>query len=396
MKDTIYDVAVIGAGPAGSAAAAGLAQRGWKVLLLEQDTLPRHKVCGEFLSPEAQSTLQQFDLYAPVAALAPVALHRAEITAQGGQCVKVALPGAAWGVSRFALDAALANAAQKQGATLWTGVSVSEYAAEEGKYRLRPRTRGTAPEARGSASVTARAVILACGRHSRLTTPESERAATGQDRLRRRRRYVGIKCHFEHIDLPDQVELFFFRGGYGGINPVENGRANFCMLVTYEAFQGAGKEPSAMLDAARERHPALDERLGGARLLPSTLKTVAAVDTSRAAIPWSGAPCIGDAAAMITPLCGDGMAMALRSAALCVPLADAYLHQTISLAEWANMYRSVWHTEFSWRIRIGRLLQGAMTQPSLAGHIVNLGRWTPPLVSLAVHATRGSTSPRLP
>lgn len=393
MSNSAYDVAVVGAGPAGSAVAAALAQRGWSTLLLEQDALPRHKVCGEFLSPEAQGILQRLGLRDAVDALEPVALHDAEINAPGGRCVQTALPGPAMGVSRFAMDAALASAAQASGATLWTGVTALDFVEQDEEYHVRLRTRASGPDAQRPASVRARLLILAAGRHNRLTSSSTRTSAAGEHGAPSQQ-YVGVKCHYENVELPDQVALHFFDGGYGGINPVEGGNANFCLLVTYEAFQERGKSPAAMLDAVREQHPVLDRQLAQARLLPETLKTVAAVDTSRPATPWLDAPCVGDAAAMITPLCGDGMAMALRAAELCAPPADAYLRGRVSRVELADAYSRAWHSEFDRRLRVGRLLQTALTRPVLAGALMGVGRALPPLVSYLVHTTRGTTHDR--
>ncbi len=106
-----FDVAIVGAGPAGSGAAAALAGRGWRVLLVERDRLPRHKVCGEFLSPESQATLAALGLGRALAAADPVALVDAELISRRGTRLLTALPGAAWGLSRYAMDAALAAAA---------------------------------------------------------------------------------------------------------------------------------------------------------------------------------------------------------------------------------------------------------------------------------------------
>src|SRR5215203_2521983 len=75
-----YDAVIAGAGPAGSTLATALAKQGWQVLLVERDRLPRHKVCGEFLSPEAQKTLQALGLDGEIAALTPVPLHNAMLT----------------------------------------------------------------------------------------------------------------------------------------------------------------------------------------------------------------------------------------------------------------------------------------------------------------------------
>ena len=224
---------------------------------------------------------------------------------------------------------------------------------------------------------------------SRLTAEIANSRVTGRHRRSQRQRYVGVKCHFEGAVASDEIELFFISGGYGGINSVENGRANLCLLVTYDAFQAAGNRPIAIIDVLRKHHPKLDRYLDSARLIPETLKTTAAVDTSRPATPWQGAPCIGDAAAMITPLCGDGMAMALSASELCVPLADAFLCGQISRTEWAQSYSSAWHNEFTRRIQVGRLLQDALAKPLLADLLIGIGRFAPPLTSSLFAATRG-------
>ncbi len=390
MDSIVFDAAVVGAGPAGSTAAIALAQRGWNILLLEQDLLPRHKVCGEFLSPEAQNSLSVLGLRETVSELRPVALHHAELTSPRGQRIRTGLPGAALGISRYALDAALAEAAQARGVTLWTGVTVMDVAQQEEGYLLELRTKSNAPSPQRPESVRARAVILACGRHNKLTIQEPESSARAPNHSHSPQHHVGVKCHFENLAIHQQVELYFFQGGYGGVNPVEGKRSNFCMLVTYEAFRSAGKSPQAMLNAARISQPALDDRLADACPVSSTVKTVAAVDTSRPAAPWQGAPCIGDAAAMITPLCGDGMAMAMRGSEICVPLVDAFLRGDISKIEWADMHRRIWHAEFDRRIGLGRLLQDSLSKPLLADLLIGAGRFVPPLVSYLVHATRGS------
>ena len=112
-REVWHDVVVVGAGLAGSGIAAALAQRGWDVLLIDRDRFPRHKVCGEFLSPEAQHSLQALGLLDEVAVLGPVPLHAAAITTPGGATVEMALPADAWGLSRYALDARLAGAVER-------------------------------------------------------------------------------------------------------------------------------------------------------------------------------------------------------------------------------------------------------------------------------------------
>lgn len=380
--NTLHDVVVVGAGPAGSAAAAALAQQGWDVLLLERDHFPRHKVCGEFLSPEAQGTLRALNLYTAVAAAAPVQLTHARVTTQRGQTVCLSLPGYAWGVSRFALDAALATAAQIKGVALWQGVTVKGFTQTDGYYAVHLQERGPEEAKPRPATVFARALIIACGRHSATALPPHPTPHA-------RPLSVGIKCHHIGIEMPPQVELFFFPGGYAGINPVEGGRTNLCLLLSYQAFRRAGQSVPATLAAIAEWNPALGRRLAAGRVLPETICTVAPVDTGRLATPWTEVACLGDTAVMLPPLCGDGMAMALRSAELCVPLADAFLRGAIPLDSWAAAYPARWHDEFEQRVRTGRRLQRLLGLPVFADALVGLGRVVPPLARYFVKATRG-------
>jgi flavin-dependent dehydrogenase len=369
-----HDIIIIGAGPAGSSVAHLLAGRGWDVVLLEQHHFPRHKVCGEFLSPEAQSSLRAMGLYEVVDALSPAPIEQARLVSPAGLAAPMALPGQAWGVSRFALDAALAAAAQKEGAYLHFGVTATEITRTDKGFEVGLRSKS------GPATLRARTVLAACGRHSGPALPP--KAASG------RPAYVGLKGHYEGVTMPPHVELFFFPGGYAGICPIEGGRINLCMLASPTTLAQAGKGVGAMLAWAIRQNPRLVRRLTGGRLLPETAVAVAPVDTHRSAAPWAGLACLGDAAVMIPPLCGDGMAMALRSAELCAPLAHDFLAGRLSLEAWVAAYCSAWRAEFGRAIRLGRYLQTLLSAPILSGALLGLGRLFPPLAETLVRATR--------
>jgi menaquinone-9 beta-reductase len=379
-----YDVVVVGAGLAGSGIAAGLAGLGWQVLLVERDQFPRHKVCGEFISPEAQATLQSLGLYQAVAKLAPVDLHTVQLISPQGYSLRRPLPGTAWGLSRYALDAALASAAVARGAELWTSTSANGWSKQGNHYLLQLRRQD---EVFG---VKARALIMAYGRSG-----PSGLARKGADEKRRahnRERYVGVKAHYAGLSLPPQVELFFFRGGYAGLNPVEGGHANLCLLASYRAFAKAGRSIPAMMAAAARGNPALAARLAGAELVDGTECAVAPVDTYRRARPWDGVAALGDSAVMLPPLSGDGMAMALRSADICLPMADAYLRYDLTMVEWAAKYSQAWTQEFGPRLRIGRWMQSLLRAPRMADGMLATGALLPPLADYFIRATRGEVS----
>lgn len=373
-----YDIAIIGAGLAGSSAAAALAQQGWRVVLLERRTLPQHRVCGEFLSPEARDSLRALGLEATVAALQPAAMHDARLISQRGTTMHVALPATAWGISRYDLDYALAQAAAQAGATLLQGVTVTDLAVQPDSTTVQYRTPTSTYQ------ITARTAIIAAGRNP-LPALRPQHPDPG---AARRTMYVGVKCHYSGIAMPAQVELYLFAGGYTGVGPVTGGRVNVSLLATRAAFQRAGAQPEAMIHATAQWNPALAARLAGGTLLPDTLVSVAPVDTGKPGVPWDRAARIGDAASMIPPLCGDGMAMALRSAALCVPLADAYLEGRISREQWRTAYTQAWQHSFARALWVGRRLQALLDTPALTDALLHTGNLLPPLARMFVHATR--------
>jgi flavin-dependent dehydrogenase len=373
----VHDVVIVGAGPAGGSLAAALARQGWDVVLIEKRTLPHHKVCGEFLSPESQASLKALGVFEPVANLHPCALTHAQIVTAGQQRLRVPLPAAAWGISRYALDDTLAHAAQQAGAKLLTGVSATGLIRRAVGWEVGLRSSATID------SITARTVILACGRHTvpglRPTRPT----------LPPEQSYVGGKCHYQGLTMPPQVELFLFPGGYVGINPIEHGRVNLAFLVTRAAFNAAGGTVLALIAAAAQANPAFAERLAGAQLVANTDLATAPVDTDAAARPWEQVARLGDAATMIPPLCGDGMAMALRSAELCAPLVQRFLRHELSEAAFEHAFCRAWHTEFDRRLWLGRRLQRLLSYPTVANALLRVGRWLPALSTAVVAATRG-------
>lgn len=389
-----FDVVIVGAGPAGSALAIWLAGEGWRVLLVERERLPHHKVCGEFLSPEAQRTLAALGVKQVVTALAPVNLHGANVTTATGRTLEVNLPGQAWGISRYALDAALAAAAEERGVDVRTETTVTHCKETDEGHLVQLRRRHDAaiaqPDSSETYTVYTRAVVLACGRHGAPAL--GAKITTRRTRNHARDSNVGIKCHFANVSMPEQVELYLFAGGYIGINPVENGYFNVCALASYNAFGRAGRSPRTLIEAAEKWNPAFGERLHSARALPDTECAVAPVNTWRAPTPWNQVPQIGDSAAMIPPLCGDGMAMALRSAELCAPVLAGYLCNAFSWREMGKQYSRLWHNEFNQRLCIGRMLETMLGAAPMADFLLRVGATIPSVAEYLVRATRGASN----
>ncbi|GGG13526.1 NAD(P)/FAD-dependent oxidoreductase [Paenibacillus abyssi] len=369
------DAVVIGAGIAGGSLAKALADKGWGTLLIDRQAFPRHKVCGEFISPEAQGMLNGFGLRDPVEALLPSSINYVRLRFSEGEDLEIPLPGTALGVSRYVLDPMLHNAAVSSGVQLLAGTTVTSVSSGDEGYHIVTKRHS------GIQTFKARAVIAAWGANPRSGFRDDRRHSA-------RNAYMGVKSHFSGIDMQPAVELYFFSGGYLGISPVEGGHFNVAALLKQQAFKNSGKTILSMIDGAARRNPKLYDRLAQAVPIPGTQAATAPVNLSRKPAAWGLLPHVGDAALMIPPLCGDGMSMALRSSQLCAAYADSYLRGQISLSQWKQGYSRSIVREFSAPLRWGSLLQRLSGVPVLPRLLLSLARLSPGLAAGLIRATR--------
>ncbi|MBU5442983.1 NAD(P)/FAD-dependent oxidoreductase [Paenibacillus sp. MSJ-34] len=372
-----YDIAILGGGVAGASMAAALASRGWRTLLIERHVFPRHKVCGEFLSPESARSLVSLGLDAPVESLRPAVMNRVKLIAPGECELDIPLPAPAFGVSRFALDHKLHQVAREHGAEVRTGTTVVSVSPDERGFRISARNRDERYE------LDARAAIGAWGRNPR-------HGLTTKARHMPRNSYIGVKAHYESVseEAGAAVELYFYAGGYAGVAPIGEGRINVAALMTQRAFDEAGRTVSGALGHIAVLNRAFRHRLAGAVSVEGTETAVAQVEASRKPVAWDQYAHIGDAAAVVPPLCGDGMAMALRSVELCSPLADGYLRGQLSLSAWRREYARLLKREFTGPMRWGRWIQSVMGNRAAASLAVRLGLLVPGAAARIVQATR--------
>lgn len=372
----ILDAAVLGAGIAGSSIAKALADRGWNTALFDRQSFPRHKVCGEFLSPESQSTLHAFDLLKPAELLGPSYIERARLVLANGAEINIQLPGAALGVSRYSLDTALHRAAQQAGVQQHTATAVTAVSPYGEGFLIETKHDGERDVVR------AKAVIAAWGANSRAGLPGYRSGSSV------RQSHIGVKTHFQGMDMEPVVELYFFPGGYLGLCPIEGGLVNAAALLKRDAYPDAEKTVLGMIAAAALGNPKLNKRLVHAVPVPGTQAAVSPVDLNRKPLAWDMIPQVGDAAMMIPPLCGDGMSMALRSAYLCTPLADSYLRGEISLGGWQYEYTRSINREFKRPLRWGRFLQWLFGVPVVPRLLPVAAQLAPSLAAGLVQATR--------
>jgi menaquinone-9 beta-reductase len=297
---------VVGGGPAGAALAARLAGAGREVVLIEREAGPADKVCGEFISHEAVLYLARAGLDLP--ALGAVSIENLRLFA-GSQRATVALPFAATSLSRRVLDEALLTRAAAAGATIRRGVKVAALDQADGRWTARLDD---------GSSIAGTAAFLATGKHD---LRGHKRPAGLQDDL------VAFKMHWrlaptQAAELARHVELVLFNGGYAGLQPVEDGLANLCLLVRRRRLLALGQRWDLLLAAIRAESPHLDARLADAQPCWARPRALSAIPYGHVQRRADGLWRLGDQAAVIPSFSGDGMSIALHSAELA---AAAYL-----------------------------------------------------------------------
>jgi flavin-dependent dehydrogenase len=294
-------IIIAGGGLAGGAAATWLARAGRRVRLLERDMHPGHKICGEFLSWEAQAWLR--DLGVDLDALGAGRIDHVRLVAKD-VVAEAPLGFVARSVSRLRLDAALLEQAAGAGVEVVRGCQVRE---------LQPD--GTLQTSHGPERPAT--LLVATGKHGLRGMPR-EREGTLDHQL-------GFKTYFrlapeQRAALAGRVELILFEGGYAGLQLVEREQANLCFLVSPERFRRAGGAFAPLLADLADESPHLARRLAGAIPL---LDRPLAISNMPYGFLWRPGPAasprvypIGDQATCIPSFTGDGMGLALHGARL--------------------------------------------------------------------------------
>lgn len=346
-----HDVIIIGAGPAGSLAAVLFARAGWDITLIEQSRFPRDKVCGESLSALGIDVLTRAGLADRVRALGASQLERTALHAGDGRSVSIPLPRPMWGISRRTMDATLLDAARDAGARI---LQPARCESANGSLAVRDLVTNALEPLRPNWT------ILADGKGALLPT----RPVPTAD--------FGVKAHFRGVRGPrDAVELFGVNGHYVGLAPIEDDLANVAFSVPAARLDHFRGDLDGLWRQLRSENPTLADRFVDATRVGSWLASPLPRFSVSRDWPDRVIP-LGNAAAALEPIGGEGMGLALRSAELAADhlVESARTGSPLPVRRLRAEFARLWRT----RRLACRALARLLSTPSIAGDVVDVAR----------------------
>ncbi|MBB6609897.1 NAD(P)/FAD-dependent oxidoreductase [Pontibacter sp. Tf4] len=366
-----WPVIIVGGGLAGLTAAIALAAQGIQVLVIEKKAYPFHRVCGEYVSNEVLPYLQ--GLGVQIEELQPARINRFMLSAPSGYSLESSLDLGGFGISRYTLDNYLYQLAMARGVTFALNTTVQQVGFEQDSFKL---------QLSNGEQLQATIVLGAYGKRTNLDR-QLNRTFFAQ-----RSPYIGVKYHVNYSQPKDLIALHNFKDGYAGISAVEGDTYCFCYLTTRQNLKRHGTIP-AMEQAILHQNPHLRRIFKEAEFLYAQPEVINEISFASKTCVENHLLMCGDAAGMIAPLCGNGMAMAIHAGKLSAEHTALYFKNGQNRQQLEDNYSRAWKKQFANRLQLGRTVQHLFGHPVLSEVTIKTLKHLPFAVQLLMRQTHG-------
>ena len=342
-----YDVVIIGGGLAGLTLAITLAKEGRTIALIEKESYPFHKVCGEYISLESWDFLLRCGV--PLQELNLPIIKQLKITAPNGKELNANLPLGGFGISRFSLDNKLKDIAINHGVS-----------------------------------------ALVCGSFGKRTNLDVKWKRPFVEATKNRlNQFIAVKYHIQYTGNPDEIALHNFEDGYCGMSQIEDGKFCLCYLTTASNLQQSNNDVDLMEKQILSKNPNLKKIFADSTKLYDAPLVISQISFDKKTQVDDHILFVGDAAGLITPLCGNGMSMAMHGSHIAAQLIIKFLNKEISRDELEKDYQHQWNTTFAKRLLWGRTIQRLFGKTFTTNLLIGLLKRFPFLVRKIVKQTHG-------
>ncbi len=342
MKE-LFDIGIVGGGLGGLTLAIQAAQQGFKVVLFEKEQYPFHKVCGEYISFESWDFLERCGI--PLSSWDLPQIHQLSISDTKGKSFGFDLPLGGFGISRYKLDNALFLIAQQMGVVVYTSTKVSDVQFNDDYFTIESDQQ----------NVFAKLVVGSFGKRANLDVKWKRPFI--QKKPNKINHFIGVKYHIKYPHPVNQISLHNFPGGYCGISSIEDGKSCLCYLTNSQNLAASGNSIAEMEKKILSVNPQLANIFSSAEFLYDQPLTISQISFDKKEQIQNHLLYVGDAAGLITPLCGNGMSMAMHAGKLALNHMSRYLKGETDRSVMEMNYIKDWNKHFAFRTATGRLVQ---------------------------------------
>ena len=375
MSSTTYHTAIIGGGLAGLCLSIQLVDAGYSVVLFEKEEYPFHKVCGEYISLESWGFLERLGV--PLSSWQLPIIKQFQVSDVKGNLYDFNLPLGGFGVSRYKLDEALCKLALQKGVAIHTATKVSDVQFQNELFLI----QSTAGDC------TATVAVGSFGKRSNLDVKWSRNFV--QQKPNKLNNYIGIKYHIRFPHPADTIALHNFYNGYCGISKIEGDRYCLCYLTTAENLKQCNNSIKQMEAEILSQNPLLKTIFSTAEFLYQEPLAISQISFDKKQQVENNILMLGDAAGMITPLCGNGMSMAMHGSKLAYEAIHLFFDQKIIRTQMEKQYIINWEKQFSKRLLMGRNVQRLFGGNTTTALFFQTMKALPALARLIIKSTHG-------
>ena len=375
MQQTNYDIAIIGGGLAGLSFAILAADAGYNIALFEKEEYPYHKVCGEYISFESYDFLQRLGLTFNEWSL-PV-IKQLQLTDVKGNEYDFQLDLGGFGISRYTIDNALYKLALQKGVQVFSNTKVNEVVFENDALIIQTNKE----------KYTTKVVAGSYGKRSNLDIKWKRNFAI--NKANKLDNFIGVKYHIKNNQPKNIIALHNFKNGYCGISAIEDDKHCLCYLTNANNLSSNNNSIQQMQEKVLFKNPALKKIFNESEFLYDAPLTISQISFNKKKQVENHVLMLGDAAGMITPLCGNGMSMAMHSALLAFNQIDLWFQQKQTRMQMENSYSANWKKHFSSRLATGRIVQQFMGNNVSTSLFLKLMKAVPFLSKQIIRSTHG-------
>lgn len=370
-----FDACIVGGGLAGLALSIQLSKLGYTIALFEKEKYPFHKVCGEYISLESWNFLEEIGV--PLSDLQLPIINKLIVTAPDGNELAQDLPLGGFGISRYKLDGILKDIAAANRVQVFDNCKVNDVQFASDEYLLHT----TAGEFRGR---------ICCGSYGKRGNLDVKwnRSFVNQ-KNNKLNNYIAVKYHIKTKFPGNTIALHNFKNGYCGISKIEDDKYCLCYMTNAENLKASQNSIPEMEKNILQQNPHLQNILSQSQVVYESPLTISQISFNRKTLVENHVLMVGDAAGMITPLCGNGMSMALHGSKIAAGLIDQFLQGNINRPALENRYSSEWNKKFEKRLRAGRLIQTMFGKKWVTNFFVNVLKRFPFVTKQLIRQTHG-------